>query len=152
LPRPRLAGFQVSTEGERASEAPQRFSVLRGLWQFYNGRGSYQTARELGEQCLQLAQQGHDPSRRLEAHHALWTTHLLMGELPLARTHMEQGLALDDAQPHRALAVLYGHDPGVCCRGGAAVVLGLLGYPDQALRQLHAAHALAREGGQRRPR
>jgi adenylate cyclase len=130
---------------ESASESPRRFSVLRGLWQFYNGRGGYQTARELGEQCLQLAQQGHDSSRQLEAHHALWTTHLLMGDLPRARTHMEQGLALYDPEQHRALAVLYGHDPGVCCRGGAAVALWLLGYPDQALRELHAAHTLARE-------
>ena len=59
---------------QRVGETPQRFSVLRGLWQFYNGRGAYQTARELGEQCLQLAQQGHDTARRLEAHHTLWTT------------------------------------------------------------------------------
>ena len=131
---------------QRVGETPQRFSVLRGLWQFYNGRGAYQTARELGEQCLQLAQQGHDSSRRLEAHHTLWTTSLLMGELPLARTHLEQGLALYDPQQHRALAVVYGHDPGVCCRGGAAIVFWLLGYPDQALRQLHAAHTLAQEG------
>jgi predicted ATPase len=29
--------------------------------------------------------------------------------------------------------------------GGAAVVLWLLGYPDKALRQLHAAHALGQE-------
>ena len=69
-----------------------------------------------------------------------------MGELPLARTHLEHGLALYDPRQHRALAVLYGHDPGVCCRGGAAIVLRLLGYPDQALRQLHAAHSLAQEG------
>jgi predicted ATPase len=130
---------------EIAGEAPQRFSVLRGLWQFYNGRGAYQTARELGEQCLQLAQQGHDSARRLEAHHTLWTTNLLMGELPLARAHLERGLALYDLQQHRALAVLYGHDPGVCCRGGAAIVLWLLGYPDEALRQLRAAHTLAQE-------
>jgi class 3 adenylate cyclase/predicted ATPase len=130
---------------QRVGETPQLFSVLRGLWQFYNGRGAYQTAREVGEQCLQLAQQGDDTARLLEAHHALWTTRFLMGELPLARTHLEQGLALYDAQQHRALAVLYGHDPGVCCRGGAAVVLWLLGYPDKALRQLHAAHALGQE-------
>ncbi len=130
---------------QRAGETPQLFSVLRGLWQFYNGRGAYQTARELGEQCLQLAQQGHDTARLLEGHHTLWTTNLLMGEMLLARTHLEQGLALYDPQQHRALAVLYGHDPGVCCRGCAAVVLWLLGYPDQALRQLHAAHALAQE-------
>ena len=130
---------------ERVSDAPQQFSVLRGLWQFYNGRGSYQTARELGEQCLQLAQQGTDSSRLLEGHHTLWTTSFLTGELALARTHLEQGLALYDLQQHRPLSVLYGHDPGVCCRGGAAVVLWLLGYPDQALGHLHATHTLAQE-------
>ncbi|HEX6122022.1 MAG TPA: adenylate/guanylate cyclase domain-containing protein [Ktedonobacterales bacterium] len=130
---------------QRVGETPQLFSVLRGLWQFYNGRGEYQTARELGEQCLQLAQQGHDTARLLEAHHTLWTTRLLLGELRLAHTHLEQGLALYDPRQHRALAVLYGHDPVVCCHGVAAVTLWLLGYPDQALRQLHAAHALAQE-------
>ncbi len=130
---------------QSVGDTPQLFSVLRGLWQFYNGRGAYQTAREVGEQCLQLAHQGDDTARLLEAHHTLWTTHFLTGELPLARTHMEQGLALLDPEQSRALAVTYGHDPGVCCRGGAAVVLWLLGYPDQALRQLHAAHALAQE-------
>jgi len=132
---------------QRVGETPQLFSVLRGLWQFYNGRGAYQTARELGEQCLQLAQQGHDAARLLEAHHTLWTTRLLLGELRLAHTHLEQGLALHDPDPqqHRALAVLYGHDPGVCCRGVAAVTLWLLGYPDQSLRQLQSADTLARE-------
>jgi predicted ATPase len=130
---------------QRVGETPQLFSVLRGLWQFYNGRGAYQTARELGEQCLQLAQQEHDTARLVEAHHTLWTTRLLLGDLPLARAHLEQGMALYDSQQHRALAFLYGHDPGVCCQGVAALTLWLLGYPDQALRQQHAAHTLAQE-------
>jgi predicted ATPase len=130
---------------QRVGETPQLFAVLRGLWQFYNGRGEYQTARELGEQCLHLAQQGHDTARLLEAHHTLWTTRLLLGELPLAHTHLEQGMALYDPQQHRALAFLYGHDPGVCCRSVAALVLWLLGYPDQALGQQQAAHILAQE-------
>jgi predicted ATPase len=130
---------------QQVGETPQRFAVLRGLWQFYNGRGAYQTARELGEQCLHLAQQGNDTARLLEAHHTLWTTRLLLGELSLAHTHLEQGLALYDPQQHRALAVRYGHDPGGCCRSVAAVALWLLGYPEQALWQQHAAHTLAQE-------
>jgi predicted ATPase/class 3 adenylate cyclase len=130
---------------QRVGETPQRFAVLRGLWQFYNGRGAYQTARELGEQCLHLAQQGDDTARLLEAHHTLWTTRLLLGELPLARAHLEQGLALYDPRQHRALAFQHGHDPGVCCRSVAAVALWLLGYPDQALWQQHAAYTLAQE-------
>jgi len=130
---------------QRVGETPQLFSVLRGLWQFYNGRGAYQTARELGEQCLQLAQQEDDTAHLVEAHHTLWTTRFLLGELPLAHTHLEQGLALYDPEQHRTLALLYGHDPGVCCRGVAGIVLWLLGYPDQALRQHQAAHTLAQE-------
>jgi predicted ATPase len=130
---------------QRVGETPQLFSVLRGLWQFYNGRGEYQTARELGEQCLRRAQQENDTAHLVEAHHTLWTTRLLLGELPLAHTHLEQGLALYDPQQHRPLAVLYGHDPGVCCRGVAGIAFWLLGYPDQALRQQQAAHTLAHE-------
>jgi hypothetical protein len=64
---------------------------------------------------------------------------------PIRHTHLEQGLALYDPQKHRALAVLYGHDPDVCCRSVGAVALWLLGYPDQALRQQHAADTLAQE-------
>jgi adenylate cyclase len=81
----------------------------------------------------------------VEAHHTLWTTGLLRGELSLANNHLEQGLALYDPQQHRALAVRHGHDPGVCCRGVAAVALWLRGYPDQALRQQRAAATLAQE-------
>jgi predicted ATPase len=81
----------------------------------------------------------------LEAHHTLWTTQLLLGELPRARAHLAQGMALYDSQQHRALAFLYGHDPGVCCRGVAALTLWLLGYPDQARRQRHAANTLTQE-------
>lgn len=128
-----------------ASDSPQLFSVLRGLWQFYNARGAYQTARELGEQCLELAQQGQDSARLLEGHHTIWTTRLLLGDLSVARTHLEHGLALYDSRQHRALAMLHGHDPGVCCRGVAAVVLWLLGHPDQAAQHLHATHALAQD-------
>ena len=67
---------------QQVGETPQLFSVLRGLWQFYNMRGEYQTARELGEQCLHLAQNVQEPALLLEAHHALGPTLLFLGELP----------------------------------------------------------------------
>jgi predicted ATPase len=46
---------------QQVGETPQLFSVLRGLWQFYNLRGEYQTAREFGEQCLHLASMSKTP-------------------------------------------------------------------------------------------
>jgi len=70
--------------------------------------------------------------RCLEAHRALGNTLTWKGELGLAHTHFTQGLALYDPQRHRAHALRWGQDSGVVCRGLGAMILWLLGYPDQA--------------------
>jgi predicted ATPase len=71
---------------------------------------------------------------------------LQLGELPRARDHFEQGIALYDPAQHRAQAFVYGgHDPGICCRAQAAVALWLLGYPDQAVQRSQEALTQARE-------
>ncbi|HEV8712676.1 MAG TPA: adenylate/guanylate cyclase domain-containing protein [Candidatus Binatia bacterium] len=130
----------------QVGESPQLFPVLWGLWLYYNFRGGPQTARELGQQLLTLAQNAQDSSLLLQAHHTLWTTSFWLGELVPARAHAEQGMALYDPQQHRSHAVLYGgHDPGVCCRFHAAWALWLLGYPDQALKRSHEAITLAQD-------
>ncbi len=131
---------------EQVGEPRQLFRALWGLWGVYNQRSEYQTTRMLGEQLLSLAQDLHDPDLLLEAHHALWATLFLSGELAATRPHQEQGLRLYDPQRHRAHAALYsGHDPGVCCHMLAAPCLWLLGYPDQALTSIQAALALAQQ-------
>jgi predicted ATPase len=67
------------------------------------------------------------------------------GELGAARTHLEQALAFYDPQHHHALAFVYSVlDPRVRCLAVSALVLVLLGYPDQALPQNNDALALAR--------
>jgi predicted ATPase len=70
---------------------------------------------------------------------------LWQGELPLAREHLEQGIALYDPQQHRSLAFVYGMDNGMTCLIFAAWVLWLLGYPDQPLQRSHEAITLAQE-------
>ena len=127
-------------------ETPQLFPALWGLWLFYYVRGEYQTARELGEQLLHLAERVRAPAFLLQAYHALGPTLFYLGELEQARQHSEQGIALYDPQQHRSHAFLYGgHDPGVCCRLFAAWALWLLGYPDQALQRRSEALTLAQE-------
>ena len=64
-------------------------------------RAELQTARELGEQLLTLAQRAQDSALLLEAHHALGAALLFLGEFAPARAHLEQGLALYDPQQHR---------------------------------------------------
>src|SRR5207249_579774 len=130
---------------QQVGETPQLFQVLRGLWYFYLHRVELQTARELGEHLLTLAQQVGDPALRLEAHYALGNTLNYLGEFAAAQAHLAQGISLYDPQRHRAHAVRYGQDPGVVCRAYAGVTLWHLGYPDQALQRSHEALALARE-------
>ena len=131
---------------ERVGEPLQLFRVLWGLWMVYSNRGEYQPMLQVGEQLLSLAQRLQDPDLLLEAHHALWATLFLGGELAAARPHFEQGLRLYEPQRHHTHAALYsGHDPGVCCHQLAAPSLWLLGYPDQAVANSQAALVLAQQ-------
>jgi predicted ATPase len=131
---------------QQIGETPQLFSVLYGLWLYYEVRAELRTAHELGEQCLKLAQSAQDSALLLEAHFALGLTLFWLGELALAREHFEQGMALYDLQQHLSLASIYGSfDPGVACLACMAWTLWFLGYPDQALKRVHEALNLAQE-------
>jgi TOMM system kinase/cyclase fusion protein len=130
---------------ERLEEPHQLFPALRGLWNNYHVRAEYQTAHELGEQLLTLAQQAQDPAMLVAAHRALGTTLFFMGAVPSAQTHFAQGIALYDSQQHRAAAFLYGDDAGVVCHSFAALTLRFLGSPDQGLAQSQQAVTLAQQ-------
>jgi predicted ATPase len=130
---------------QQVGETPQLFQVLQGLWFFYLMRMELQTARELGEHLLTLAQQVGDPALLLEAHYALGNTLNYLGEFAAAQAHFAQGITLYDPQQHRAHVVRYGLDLGVACRYYAGVTLWYLGYPDQALQRSHEALTLARK-------
>ncbi len=117
--------------------------MLRGLCSFYLIRGKLETAHELGEQLLDLAQRQQDPALLMIAHSALGFTPFYLGVAASAREHAEQGTALYYDQ-HRSHAFLYYlTDPGVACRSNAALALWLLGYPNQALKRSHQALTLA---------
>ena len=125
-------------------ETPQLFPVLWGLWLFYIVRTEFQTARELAEQCLTLAQRVQDPLLLVPSYSALGETLWWLGEFAPAQEHLEQGIALYDPQQHHSLAFLYGgYDHGVSSLSNAASVLWYLGYPDQALKRSHEALTLA---------
>jgi predicted ATPase len=131
--------------GRQLGEDAQLFPVLFGLRSFYLVRGDVQTAHELGEQLLSLAQSLQDSALLLEAQLALGNTLFLRGEPAPARAHLEQGITLYEPQHHRPHTVSYGADPGVLCLFFAARVLWMLGYPDQARKRSHEALSLAQE-------
>ena len=129
----------------QVEDAPQVFSVLRGLWNFYLVRAEHQTAQELAEQLLTLAQRHQTPAFLLEAHMTLGISSFWQGAIAAARAHLEQASTLYAPQPHRAHAFLYGLDPGMASRCYAAWVLWTLGYPEQAHQRIDEGLSLAQE-------
>jgi predicted ATPase len=121
----------------QVEDTPQLLRVLGGLAVFYRQRVELQTARELLEQCLALAQRQHDAARIIEIHAEMGLLLYYLGELVPAHTHLEQVLALSGPQPDRALTFRAGEDTRVFCLGWMARILWMLGYPDQALTRSH---------------
>ena len=130
---------------QQVGETPQFFEVLRGLGAFYQQQGKLQTAHELREQLLSLAQRQGDPALLLQAHMALGASLYSLGEVTSAQAHLEQGIVLYDPQKHRSLLIGAGVNPQVAIRSWMTQVLWSLGYPDQALNMSREALTLAYE-------
>jgi predicted ATPase len=129
---------------ERLGDTRMAYDAVWGLWYVHHMRMKFKTARDLSYELLELAKRERDKGLLLQAHHAAWPVLLYGGELLLCRGHTEQGLALYNPHEHRSHALRYaGHDPGVCCRYHGALVLWLLGCPDQAMAMAHEAVRLA---------
>ena len=132
---------------QHLEESAQLFPVLVGLRRFYQVRAVFQTARELGEQLLVMAQSRNDPALLLEARFGIGITLYYLGDCVASRAQCQQGIMLYAASHQRSRTVLFGQDPGVACYTYEALALWLLGYPDQALHRsregLHLAQQLA---------
>jgi len=127
---------------ERLGDPPELFGALSGLCAVHQLRGQYRAAYKIGEQLLQRAQSVVDPALLMHAHSALGCSLYFMGELHLARQHLETAISLYNPERDRPL----GHaDSGVNCRSWAAYTLWTLGYPDRALKSINEALALAQE-------
>jgi predicted ATPase len=129
----------------QVGETLQLFPMLEGVWRFYWNQGVLPTARELGDQLVELAQRTADPTHHLEAHSALGSTLFHIGDYAAAWTHLEQGITPTDLAVQRDLALRHIEAPGVRGLGMAALTLWCLGYPTQAVRRSQEAQALARE-------
>jgi predicted ATPase len=128
---------------QHVGTTPQLFPVLWGLLQFSLVRAQLQTARQLGEQLLTLAQSAQDPMLLLAASNGLGTTLTHLGDFLPARAYLEQSIALYEPHMHQASACWYSIDLGVDSRAHLAHVLWLLGYPEQARRRAHEVSTLA---------
>ena len=93
-------------------ESPLIFPVLWGLWAFHVVRAEHQTARELAEQLMRLAQTVQDPALLTQAHFALGLVLVYFGELAAGRAHFEEAVSFYDLEQHRFIGFQTGQDPG----------------------------------------
>jgi len=92
-----------------------------------------------------LAQGLQNPLFLLAAHEALGSALLWLGAFTPARAHLEQGIALYDPSKRRVHGFRAVQDPGVDCLSFGAMALCFLGYPEQAVKRISEAVALARQ-------
>ena len=131
---------------ERIGKKAHVFPALWGLWVFHVVRLNLQTARELGDELLSLAEATEDKGLELQAHHAQWTRQLFDGSLEDALQSCECGIQLYDAGQHHSQTVVFGnHDPGVCARLFRGWSLALMGQIEEALVEADGALDLARQ-------
>jgi predicted ATPase len=125
-------------------ETVREFTVLYGLRQFYLIRAEFRTARELGQQLLEIARHEGDPVLLAEASFALGAAMNHMGDFLAAQRQLDEAIAAYDPKQYLSHPSLDVFDPGVGCLCESSWVYWHLGYADEALARVRRAAALAR--------
>jgi predicted ATPase len=130
---------------QRLGETPDISEVLWGLWAFHLLRAELETAREIAEEFLRLAQRLQYPGLAMRGHLITGVTFAHKGDFTLALDHSEKAFSLYDPKQHRDDAFYYSQNPGVAMLCHAAWVLWFLGLRDQSLVRMHESLKLANE-------
>jgi class 3 adenylate cyclase/tetratricopeptide (TPR) repeat protein len=122
------------------------FPILWNLWISTHFSSTTDSAVELGDRLLAIAEGEDDDELRMQAHHALWTTLIQVPSYPRAVEHLDAGARLYRTEWHeRHCAEFGGHDPGSCAQRALALTLWATGKPDQAVVAGEEAVVLAQD-------
>jgi predicted ATPase len=133
--------------GHQVEEPRQRCQALQGLYRFHVIQAQLRTAGELSQQLFHLASHQPDSVLVLEGHMAVGFVAFYRGDPVTARTHLEHGLHLCDAQLPPSLLVSGGHDARVTTLIRLAMSLWALGAADRAQQRGQEALAWAQQVG-----
>jgi len=118
----------------------QSFRVLRGLHGIHFVKAELDTALEVAEECLRMAEESDDSQPSSLAHRLVGQTLCMSGDLAAARGHLEQALALDSGpRSDKVASLVHGGGYRLMAPAFLAQVHWIQGFPDQAL-------ALAKDG------
>jgi predicted ATPase len=128
---------------QHIQEAPQLFSALQGLRYFYWVRVELQTACELEERLVALAQSQQDPDLLMTAHMSSGLSLYSLGEFALALDHFEQALIHSNPASRQTFQTI--PHPEIACLLYSGLALWHLGYANQARARIHEGLAIAEQ-------
>ncbi|WP_187081728.1 AAA family ATPase [Ramlibacter albus] len=128
---------------DRLPASPARARALHGLWWVQFGRGELARARTLAERILRLGEDANDISLKVAGHGSLGMTLTHMGEVPLARTHLEHALAAYREAGSALSTELFVQDPGVEALSYLALLAWWMGSPSEARGFMREAEVAA---------
>jgi class 3 adenylate cyclase/predicted ATPase len=148
-------------KGQAAPELGHAFARARDLWEqlgspseflhvpygqsrYHMYRGELDVAQNLNEDLLRLSRERNDSAGIVLGHDCSGRDLLLAGKFALARSHLEQVLALYDPIAHRPLVHHTGADSRVVSRGYLGIAYFCLGFSEQASLQENESIAEAR--------
>jgi len=117
---------------ERLGDTGALFATLSGEFTYHFVRGDYGMMRQLTEEARRTSERTADAALRLAAHRLSGLTALQVGAFVEARSEFETILRLYDPSRHRPPPVHFVHDPKISALPYLAVILWILGYPEQA--------------------
>jgi predicted ATPase len=121
--------------------------ILWGLFLHVMGRGRIAESLHWVTQLMNAAETYHDPVLLIVGHLSAVITHSWLGDPIKTREHADRVLALYSKEQHGHLAGILNGDPKTLNLVLLASSTWVLGYPEQALRILDAAHDHARQVG-----
>src|SRR6266852_2164192 len=125
-------------------DTAQLFPVLWSFFMHYACKGERKSGRTMSAQPLSIARSANDSLLFEGAHSALELTLQHPGEIVSAHAHFEECSKHYDPAKHASYVQFYRLDPSVFARSQRVRTLWLLGYPEQACRQLEETLAFAR--------
>ena len=145
-PITRDALFRARELCRQIGDSSQLHPVLYGLFNHYATGGQMPEALTVSDEFLELALEDGDRVSRLVAHSALGSVLMFMGRLEPARDQHEHAIALHVPEEDFALSKIYGEHPAMFSMIFRGLILGFMGFLDQALEQCDEAVKATQHG------
>jgi class 3 adenylate cyclase/tetratricopeptide (TPR) repeat protein len=131
---------------DQIGDTPEIAVALHGMGAYYCAKMEFETAIELANRIIRIADKAPDPVPLLLVGHNGQSANMsLVGESELALKHAQQVFDLYDPQKHRSMAYILGVDLKIVSMSYTGLNLWIRGYPDQARKIIRDVVSHCRE-------